>query len=141
MLIACKQAEKVQNNNGLYIGHITIEDNILYLDEIEWITEEDKDRIEELGLSRQNDMPNGYYIYNPSTEIKSFEIGNDTVYNFVAFEHLSFMNEGDDRNYSTNKKEEFIEYLQAYSDEAASVPFTVEVKNGKVISITEQFVN
>lgn len=51
-----------QTIDDLYIGHISIEKDTLYLDEVEWITDENQDRIKELELS-QSDMPNGYYIY------------------------------------------------------------------------------
>lgn len=140
IFVACNQVEPENSVKELYIGHISIENNTLYLDEVEWITNEDKDRITELEL-QQSDMPNGYYIHYPGTETLSFEIDKVTEYHFIALEDLSFMTAGQDRNYSTSKKEEFMEYINAYSDKAATVPFWIEVKNGTVISITEQFVN
>lgn len=136
---SCKPADEVNSNKNTYIGHINIENNTLYLDEIEWITNENKDRIKELGLSQDNDMPNGYYINNPSTDTISFEIAKDTVYSFIATEDLPFTNEGEDRNYSTTKKEEFTEFLKHI--QLDRVVFWVEVKDGNVVSITEQFTN
>lgn len=50
--------------------------------------------------------------------------------------------EDGDRLYTTTKKEEFILHLnESYSDspQAQKVPFFIEVKDGKVISITEKF--
>lgn len=127
-----------QTIDGLYIGHISIEKDTLYLDEVEWITVENQDRIKELELS-QSDMPNGYYIYNPSTEKISFKIGDNTEYNFVAYESFSFIKEGEDRNYTTTKKEEFIEFLNYVKSDR--VVFWVEVIDGFVVNITEQFIN
>ncbi|WP_432666744.1 hypothetical protein R9X47_10320 [Wukongibacter baidiensis] len=140
MFISCKQANEGSSNKDLYIGHISIEKNTLYLDEVEWITYEDKDRIKELGLSQQNDMPNGYYIYNPSSDTVSFELNEETVYNFIDWGN-DFVDENEDRNYSTTNKEEFIKYLNTYSDKGAKVPFWIETKGGYVMRVTEQFVN
>ncbi|WP_105616370.1 hypothetical protein [Vallitalea okinawensis] len=138
--VSCTQSDIESSKEDLLIGHISIESHTLYLDEIEWITDEDKDRIEELELSQQNDMPNGYYIHNPSTDTVSFEITDETIYNFIDWGN-DFTSQEADRNYSTTNKSDFIKYLNTYSDDAAKVPFWVEVKDGYIISITEQFVN
>lgn len=127
-----------QSIEDLYIGHISIEKDTLYLDEVEWITDENQDRIKELELS-QSEMPNGYYIYNPSTDKMKFKLDEDTEYHFIALESLSFIKEGDDRNYSTTKKEEFLEFLNHVKSD--SVVFWVEIKDGAVVNITEQFIN
>ncbi|KGR79039.1 hypothetical protein [Ureibacillus manganicus] len=138
VLFSCNQTDVANPNKDLYIGHINIVEDTLILDEVEWITDENQDRITELGLS-QSDMPNGYYINNPSTDTVSFKIAEDTEYNFVVLQSLSFYKEGEDRNYSTTKKEEFMEFLNnVYSDK---VVFWVEVKDGFVVSIKEQFTN
>lgn len=139
MFVSCTQADEENRNKDLYIGYISIENNTLYLDVVEWITDENKDRIEELKLSQQNDMPNGYYIYNPSTDTVSFKVNEKTIYNFIDWGN-DFVSEGEDRNYSTANKDEFIKYLNTYSDKAAKVPFWIEVKDGYIISITEQYV-
>ena len=110
VLFSCNHTEVDNPEKDLYIGHINIEEDTLNLDEVEWITNENQDRIKELGLS-QSDMPNGFFIYNPSPDTVPFKIDEDTEYNFVAFESLSFYKEGEDRNYSTTNKEEFLEFL------------------------------
>lgn len=138
VLFSCNQTEVNNTNPDLYIGHINIEEDILYLDEVEWITDENQDRIKELKLSR-SDMPNGYYINNPSTDTVSFKIADDTEYSFVKLESLSFYNEGEDRNYTTTNKEEFMEFLDYVGTDR--VLFWVEVKDGFVVSIKEQFAN
>lgn len=135
-----KRIEVNYDNKNLHVGYIRIEKNTLYLDEVEWITDENKDRIKELELSQQNDMPNGYYIYNPSSDIVSFEVNDKTVYNFIDWGN-DFVNKKENRKYSTTNQEEFIKYLNTYSDKAAKVPFWIEVKDGYVINVTEQFLN
>ncbi len=127
----------------LITGYMVIEDSILYLDEVEIITMEDKERIEELELKQNVDihMPNGYYIYNAGIEKQTFELTNETTYTFVDHNVLFIKNEDSDRLYTTTKKEEFIMHLnKSYFDSppAQKVPFFLEVKDGKVISITEK---
>jgi hypothetical protein len=120
---------------------MVIEDNLLYLDEVEIITREDKERIEELILEENVDMPGGYHIYNENEDIQTFELTNETSYTFVDYNFLFVKNEDGDRVYTTTKKEDFIQHLnKSYSDlpPAQKVPFFVEVKDGRVISITEK---
>ena len=86
-------------------------------------------------------MPNGYYIYNPNTENDTYDLTGETVYNFVDSNLLFVGDEDGDRSYTTIKKEEFVQHLStSYSDvpPAQTVPFFLEVKDGKVISITEK---
>lgn len=128
-------------NPDLITGYIVIEDNLLYLDEVEIIRTEDKERIEELGL-KDTDMPNGYSIYNEAVEKQTFELTKKTTYTFVDYNLLFVKEEDGDRIYTTTKKEDFIQHLNtSYSDSppAQKVPFFLEVKDGKVISITEKF--
>ena len=87
-------------------------------------------------LDRNNDMPNGYYIYNMSTDKVSFYISEETEYNFLDWGQ-DFVTEGEDRNYSTTDIEEFLEYLDTYLDKGERVPFWIEIKDDSVISIIE----
>ena len=64
------------------------------------------------------------------------------IFEALGAEVFLFIKEDDDeRLYTTIKKEEFIQHLnKSYSDlpPAQKVPFFVEVKDGRVISITEK---
>jgi hypothetical protein len=74
-------------------------------------------------------------------EKQTFEITKETTYTFVDYSFLFIEDEVDDRLYTTTNKEEFILHLnESYSDSppAQKVPFFIEVKDGKVISITEK---
>lgn len=135
---ACTSAYKPES----LVGYIVLEGNTLYLDEVEVITTEDKDRIAELNL-KDVDMPNGYYIYNSSTETTAYELTDETTYTFTDYHLLFVENPDGDRLYTTTSKENFIQHLNiSYSDEppAGKVPFFIEVKDDKVISITEEFI-
>lgn len=49
-------------------------------DGIEWITLEDTDRIAQLGLNPDDDMPGGFYLYNAFTDTFPLEYNEDTVF-------------------------------------------------------------
>ena len=139
LVIGCSNTEVKQQET--LVGYMVIEDDNLYIDEVEIIRTEDRERIAELEL-KQDDMPNGYYIYNVDTEKQTYELTKETVYSFVDINLLFVKNKDGDRVYTTTKKEEFILHLKKnYSDSppAQKVPFFIEVKDGKVISITEKF--
>ena len=122
-------------------GHMVIDGDILYLDEVEIVTTEDSARVAELGL-KASDMPGGYYIYNIEEEIKEYKLTNKTTYTFVDVNLLFVKEENGDRLCITTKIEEFIQHLDtSYTDlhPAQKVPFFIEVKNGKIISVTEEF--
>lgn len=133
----------LQTPTSTYIGLISnfaeSYPNLFHFDPVEWITLEDTERIEELGI-QSYDMPNGYYIHNPREDNLAFMVNEDTEYNFIDWGN-DFVARGEDRFYSTTDKAEFIRYLNTYSDMAAKVPFWIETKDGYVVSITEQFVN
>lgn len=121
------------------VGYIVIEVNTLYLDKVEIITLKDVDRMEELGLTQQSDLPNGYHIYNPDTEKETYELTDETVYNFVDANLLFINDEDGNRSYTTTKKEEFIQHSGTDMPRIHPIPYFLEVKDGKVISITEEF--
>jgi len=142
LLLEGCNSNKEQINPESLVGYIVIEDNTLYLDEVEVITSEDVEKIAELGLKEENDFPNGYYIHNPDSVITTYDLTDETVYNFVDFNLLFINDEDGDSSYTTTKKEEFIQHLStSYYDEppAQKVPFFIKVEGSKVISITEKF--
>ncbi len=112
VLVACNDSNKY-NNKDLHIGYINFDNDILYLDEVELITYENKDRIKELELNKQSDMFCGRYIYNESSDTIPFKLNEKTVYNFVDWRN-DFISEGKDNNYSTTNKDEFINHLNTY---------------------------
>lgn len=127
----------------LIAGYMVIEGNLLYLDEVEILTREDTERIEELELELGENitMPSGYHIYNADTEKQAFEITKETTYTFYDYSFLFIADGVDDRLYTTSKKEEFTLHLnKSYSDSppAQKVPFFIEVQDGKVINIKEE---
>lgn len=122
----------------LYSGYISFNNETLALDEFEFITFEDKERMKELNLTDEY-MPNGYYIYNESEELSYFEINNETEFTFFDLGNL-FVKEGDDKKYTTTDKEEFRQFLYGSDDVPRRTPFWIKVRGNTVLSVTEQFV-
>ncbi|NLM44747.1 MAG: hypothetical protein GX201_12190 [Clostridiales bacterium] len=133
----------LQTPISTYIGFISnfavSHPDLFHFDPIEWITLEDTKRIEELDI-KAYDMPNGYYIYNPREDNLAFLVNEKTEYNFIDWGNNS-VGMDEVRFYSTKDKDEFIRYLNIYSDNAAKVPFRIETKDGYVLSITEMSAN
>lgn len=100
-----KVQSESKNETKTVVGYMHIEESKVYFDEIEIITDKDTDKMEELGLTVENDLPNGYYFYNPSN------------------------------------KEEFLEgsYYRNVPLEEQTIPYFLEVNDGKVLSIREEF--
>jgi hypothetical protein len=149
-LCACSSSQKgfAQESETL-VGYINIQDGKVILDEVEIITEEDTDRIEELGLTYQGDLIEGYYIYNEKEETRTFELTEKTKYHFVDMGQLYITSEtSEDLVYETTSIDEFMNgscYAASASANDQSdvpshrIPYFVEVLGDEVLSITEEF--
>lgn len=92
---------------------------------VEWITLEDKERIKELGLDVNVDMPEGFYVKKTKT-LETFFLDKDTKY----FNLDTLLSSQSDASLT---KEEFIEYFNAHKDSL----YTITTKEGKVTQISE----
>lgn len=123
------------------VGYIVIKDNNLYFNEVEIVEWEEKERVKELGLN-EYDMPNGYMIINKNKSERTFELADEVIFTFTDV-NLDFVkNSEGDRLYTTTRKDEFLRHLGKLNDFSLSeqnLPYFIEVKDGKVISITEKF--
>lgn len=127
----------------LLAGYIVIRDNTLHFDEVEIIEPEDKERIKELGLD-EDLPPTGFKILNEIQKEITYELTDETVYNFLDVYRLFVEDENEDRAYATTNKDEFLKHLGEYNQNdiplfEQTIPYFIEVQDGKVISITEKF--
>jgi len=124
-----------------FVGNIVIEDNTLHFKEAEIVEWDDQERVKELGL-KESDFPNGYFILDKNNGETTFELTDETIYTFTDVD-LYFVNEPEsNRLYTTIKKDEFLKHLGKLNDIKLSeqtLSYFIEVKDGKVISITEKF--
>lgn len=136
-LSACGQQESSSADSYKnYCAYIQkIDENTIYVDEAEWITDEDEERVSELQLT-DAEMPDGYYIYNPSNEVSTFELNDKTEYNFIDWGHD--FSADSDKYVRTTDKDTFIQYLNTYTDSIPGMPFFFDIDDGQVKSITEK---
>ena len=114
-----------------YIGYIlelNMDDSTFHLDRIEFLGSEDEERLRELNINPDKDMPNGFYIYNPDNYLTTLFLSDETQYLIVNWEDLS--------NHKSVTKQELIEHLKEYSK---APPFRIITKGGYVQSIMEQY--
>lgn len=137
-LVSCSNESSAEMQN--YTGYIALEGNVLKIDDFEFITSEDEDRVKELGLTI-TDMPNGYNIHNVSEDMKAFTVDNNTEYTFYDTGTLFVQDKDGDRIYTTNSKSEFMTFLYGDDEVPLKSPFEVYTQGEKVISIKEIFVN
>ncbi len=101
-----------------------------HLDQIEWLTSDDTERLEELNIDPDRDMPNGFYIYNPHNYPMFHQVTESTEYSIIDLEG--------EVTHKSVTIEQFVKHLEQFSDFAP--PFWVVTKDGYVQSITEQYV-
>lgn len=88
LMAACGKAQSNSNvlgsNTEVIYGHI-VECNpqakTIMIDRVELVSENDTDRIGELGL-RTSEFRNGYYLYNATAGRRLYAVDNDVLFNF-----------------------------------------------------------
>lgn len=100
--------------------------DLIHLDPVEWLGLEDEERLKELGLDPNKDLPNGYYINNPTNYPESIFLKEDTKYLLADPKNIA----GPGIEVS---KDDFIKYL----DNKKDTLFEVKVVNEEAIEITE----
>jgi len=140
-LISCStdNNKTSQSDQQTYTGYISLKGDTLDIDDFEFITSEDKERVQELKLT-DIDMPSGYYIHNETEDVKSFTLDENTQYTFYDISNL-FVKEEDDKKYITTNRQEFETFLYRGTDVPIRTPFEIVTQGDQVISITEIFVN
>lgn len=124
-------------------GYITIKGNMVHFNEVEIVEQKNRKRVKELGLN-ESDMLNGYIIINKNKEIESFQLADKVKYTFTDINHLFVKEDEGNLRYTTSNLDEFLRHLKInnlndipLSDQ--KTPYFIEVEDGKIISITEEF--
>ncbi len=112
-----------------YILNVDTENNSIEFDEIEWITSDDTVRIRELNINPEDDMPNGFYIYNSSSDTSNYIITDETTYHIIDWTQNGKHVEVD--------PEDFIGFLNENNE--YPIPVWITIDNNKVTSIREQY--
>ncbi len=109
----------------LYVAALFKEmtENTITVDVIEFITYDDAERIKELNLT-ENEMPDGYYIYNQDTETVTWNLDSQTVYRFIDW-NGDFIGFEYPEEYTTTDLQEFRKYIGTYQDAAPGIAGSV----------------
>jgi hypothetical protein len=135
-LFACNNDEVLENKTEVCAFVKEVKDNVIVVDVAEYITTEDEERMEELELTLF-DMPDGYFINNPETETAEYNLTEETVYTFIDW-HNDFVAEGENLEFTTTNREDFIKYLETYENSEPGMPFFFELNGNDVVSVTEK---
>ena len=135
-IYACNNEVVIENQAEICAFVKEIKDDIIVIDTVEYITNEDTERIAELQLTNL-DMPNGYYINNTEIESEEYMLTQTTTYSFIDWKN-DFVEEGENKEFYTTNKEDFIKYLNTYENSQPKMPFFIGISGDKVISVTEK---
>lgn len=142
--VGCQNDQQKQSVSGaynVYEGYLTVKDNQLIVDDIKFVDLSDKYWIDSLDLT-EKDMPDGYYIYNPSDEKLTFALNEETRYNFYDTGNLFVSEDNESRMYTTKELSEFLKKFDLGDGELGKTPFKIQaLEDGRVISIEEIFIN
>jgi len=133
---ACNDEVPIETQTEICAYVKEVKDNKIILDVAEYVDSYDEERVEELKLTKA-DMPNGYYINNPETELKEFILTETTTFSFIDWNN-DFVENGEDREFYTTKREDFIKYLNTYENSEPKMPFFINISGDKVLSILEK---
>lgn len=113
-----------------------ISDDKVTVDVIEYITDDDTERMKELDLTEE-DMPDGYYLYNPDEKTTEWTLDERTVYTFIDW-NGDFTGAEYPEAYTTTDAGEFAEYIGTYDNSAPQMPFFFQVEENRVTLILEK---
>ena len=94
ILIGCSPVETNTENAELteilvYVTNFDNESGIITFDQVEWLSLEDTERIAELGLDADTDLPSGFYVYNEVKKEESLELSDNVEVELVNWDDLS----------------------------------------------------
>lgn len=106
----------MDENGGEYIAAFLkgMTDSTITVDVAVFITDDDTEHIKELNLAPE-DMPDGYYIYNPDEETVTWDLDGQTVYTFIDW-NGDFTRSDYPEEYTTTDVAEFQKYIGTYED-------------------------
>jgi hypothetical protein len=141
-----ESAPAVQKETG-YINNIygSGGKNYLIIDYIQWLT--GNDAIKAAKEDGEEAPPNGFYIRNQSNQLRTLEV-SDTA-EILTYSHVAANDENGYEQLSFNDFRDLINgtkippYVPAgsiYENSYKGVPFHIEITNGAITKITEQYI-
>ena len=129
--------EQTQTNVTEVCAYIrAIKGDVLVIDPVEYISSEDSDRFASYKHT-EDDMPDGYYLYNEDEETEQVTLTAQTEYSFLDWTR-EFGGTDEDIRVITKDKKIFEKYLDTYTDGKPGMPFFLELDDGEVVRILEK---
>lgn len=129
--------EQTQTNVTEVCAYIrAIKGDALVIDPVEYISSEDSDRFASYKHT-EDDMPDGYYLYNEDEETEQVTLTVQTEYSFLDWTR-EFGGTDEDIRVITTDKKIFEKYLDTYTDGKPGMPFFLELDGGEVVRILEK---
>lgn len=114
----------------------SISGNTLVVDPVEYISSDNKEKILKYNLT-EDDMPDGYYLYNEDEATAEYKLTDQTEYSFLDWGR-DFGGTDEDIRVVTTDKSVFQKYMQTYTDGKPGMPFFFELDGDKVVKIVEK---
>ena len=124
------------------VAYIAFKDDKLIIDEVELIKVEDTNRLKKLDVQVSKEMPNGDRLYNEDEKLLEIVISPNIVYRFTDQNRI-YEKQKMDKVYETDKLDQFYEgssYQQGTTIEEQNIPYFIEIIDGKVARVTEEYI-
>ena len=132
-----ESTEQKQTNVTEVCAYIrAIKGDVLVIDPVEYISSEDSDRFASYKHT-EDDMPDGYYLYNEDEETEQVTLTAQTEYSFLDWTR-EFGGTDEDIRVITTDKKIFQKYLDTYTDGKPGMPFFLELDGRNVVRILEK---
>lgn len=112
-----------------YIRTSDLNNRRIGFDQVEWLTDQDGERLKRLGIDPERDMPNGFYILNKYDVIDPYEVNTGAVYEIQDLEAPGTL--------KPVTAAELTEHLSRQSGTEAL--YAITTQDGRVTRITEQY--
>lgn len=135
--MSMEQTESAQAESTNICAYVrAIQGDTIVVDPVQYISSEDSDKV--LTYKHiDDDMPDGYYLYNEDEKTSEYTLTDQTEYSFLDWGR-EFGGTDEDIRVVTKDKSIFQKYMQTYTDGKPGMPFFFELDGNKVVRILEK---
>ncbi len=111
----------------VFLKDLNLESQTILVDEMEFISIFELERIDELGLDPEEDFPSGFYLYNEAESWIEMPLEGDP--------HIEVVMWGEQIEAKWLTVEELKSHIEEYE-----APYSILIQNGEIIEIFEMYV-
>ena len=82
-------------------------------------------------------MPDGYFIYNPEEDEKTYTLSPNTLFRFSDQEKSFVGANAENLEYTTTDKTAFSKYLETYAGGKPDIPFFFQLNEDQILAVSE----